>query len=317
MYSQFRSEILASNRNSGLEHISALHPLKGPNLEDLYTDYFYTPEKKPICLLHLSGVHGIEGYLGSLVQRRILQESLSNLPFQIVIVHAVNPYGMAWRLRTNANNVDLNRNSLTQYEVENPLHQHFIPFLKTGTLVGFLKVVPSLIWYGINPSVQSIACGQTEFSDSLFYCGKQLQPELVSLEANIRKLVSPDARMLVLDVHTGLGKFAAESLITEDFSQEEEKKFSKAFQTKLVSLGRDPGAYISQGTLWYLFKRHWQTNHIIQEFGTRPPIKVLKSLIHKDPEQMLDAFFPDNEHWRQRCTELGLLRFKQLVQNFS
>src|SRR5690349_12683769 len=111
MSSAFREQILNLHSKTSLQHLEVAHPLKGPKGETLYTDYFYTPEKKKHCLVHLSGVHGVEGYLGSLIQQEILKQDLKNLPFQLVMVHTVNPFGMATKRRTNAANVDLNRNS--------------------------------------------------------------------------------------------------------------------------------------------------------------------------------------------------------------
>lgn len=61
----------------------------------------------------LSGVHGVEGFISSAMQC----ELLSRLPpdghpagVGVVVVHAVNPWGMAHGRRQNESNVDLNRN---------------------------------------------------------------------------------------------------------------------------------------------------------------------------------------------------------------
>ena len=81
-----------------------------------------------------SGVHGVEGYAGSAIQtwflREILREQqkiLSNPDKpcdksnwdtrQIMLIHAVNPFGMRVSRRFNENNCDLNRNALTSDEL--------------------------------------------------------------------------------------------------------------------------------------------------------------------------------------------------------
>ena len=85
-----------------------------------------------VNIIHSSGTHGIEGYLGSAVQIRFLHElfmknekqlndsnnnqhSTSTLSTRrkILLIHSINPYGMRHHRRTNENNVDLNRNALT------------------------------------------------------------------------------------------------------------------------------------------------------------------------------------------------------------
>ncbi|KAL9182926.1 hypothetical protein ACHAXT_004205 [Thalassiosira profunda] len=77
-----------------------------------------------VDIIHSSGTHGVEGYLGSAVQLRFLHElflenqNLHRSPDnsgrvrKILLIHSVNPYGMRHHRRTNENNVDLNRNVL-------------------------------------------------------------------------------------------------------------------------------------------------------------------------------------------------------------
>src|SRR6266566_8058396 len=87
---------------------------KGPKSEDLSIDIAWFGVASPRqVLLHSSGVHGVEGFAGSAIQLQLL----SDLPrlskdSALVIVHVLNPYGMAWLRRFNENNVDLNRNFL-------------------------------------------------------------------------------------------------------------------------------------------------------------------------------------------------------------
>ncbi|MEZ0391965.1 MAG: DUF2817 domain-containing protein, partial [Pseudobdellovibrionaceae bacterium] len=185
MYSSFRSDILKLHSQSRLNHLEVPHALRGPSGEMLFTDYFFTAQKKPYCLVHLSGVHGVEGYLGSLIQQEILRENLENLPFQLVIAHSVNPYGMATMKRTNAANVDLNRNSLADYNIQNPEFAAFNDFLRRGASSDFLKTIPSILRLGIEKTVRSVACGQRDFPDSLFYCGPERQPELAALKNSL------------------------------------------------------------------------------------------------------------------------------------
>ena len=101
--------------------------------------------KRNVNVIHSSGTHGVEGYLGSAVQIRFLRELLlrnnndciddddvrpsppssisqassPSLAFpptekvrKVLLIHLVNPYGMRHHRRTNENNVDLNRNVL-------------------------------------------------------------------------------------------------------------------------------------------------------------------------------------------------------------
>ncbi len=243
---------------------------------------------------------------------------LADLPFQIVVVHTVNPHGKAQKLRTNINNVDLNRNSLQTYRIDNPDFKSFQAFFKTGNLLDAGPIASLVLRKGLQQAVITAACGQTDDPSSLFFAGHELQPELVSLRETLSELISPHAELFVLDIHSGLGKMAAESLIIDGFDDGEEAQFfGTLFQAPIVWPGRTKGSYQAQGALSQLLKRQWQTRHVFQEFGTYSTWNVLQALIHQKPEQMLETFFPNSPTWRSRCTELGLLRFKQLVQNLS
>src|SRR6266567_3145741 len=88
---------------------------KGPKGEDLSIDIAWfgvaTPRR---VLLHSSGLHGVEGFAGSAIQLQLLND-LPAIPEDaaLIVVHVLNPYGMAWLRRFNENNVDLNRNFLS------------------------------------------------------------------------------------------------------------------------------------------------------------------------------------------------------------
>ena len=67
-----------------------------------------------------SGIHGIEGFFGSALQcawlEQVAASKLTPEDGNIVLIHAVNPYGFDSLRRTNEHNVDLNRNFLMSDE---------------------------------------------------------------------------------------------------------------------------------------------------------------------------------------------------------
>src|SRR5437867_659314 len=88
---------------------------KAPNGENLCIDIaWFGAARARRVLLHSSGLHGVEGFAGSAIQLQLL----SNLPAlpndaALIVAHILNPYGMVWLRRANENNVDLNRNFLS------------------------------------------------------------------------------------------------------------------------------------------------------------------------------------------------------------
>lgn len=92
------------------------HPIsaRGPLGQELTIDVVSAGAPAPRhALVVLSGVHGVEGFISSAMQCELLSRlPPDGLPADVgvVVVHAVNPWGMAHGRRQNESNVDLNRN---------------------------------------------------------------------------------------------------------------------------------------------------------------------------------------------------------------
>jgi predicted deacylase len=64
-------------------------------------------------LVVISGTHGTEGYAGSALQTAWLRLCASRRELDhigVILVHALNPYGFSYGVRTNEDGIDLNRN---------------------------------------------------------------------------------------------------------------------------------------------------------------------------------------------------------------
>ena len=90
-------------------------------LTDLYIDNIYLPSKnenKNLIVL-TTGVHGMEGYIGSVMLDVFFEEIYPTIDIDttgVLVVANVNPYGMKYMRRYNENNVDLNRNFILDWE---------------------------------------------------------------------------------------------------------------------------------------------------------------------------------------------------------
>src|SRR3954470_21464543 len=107
--SRFREKTVLAGGRLELLELGA----KGPLEEDLTIDIAWFGSKTPRRIfVHSSGLHGVEAFAGSAIQLQWLDEGIPAPPDEtaIVLVHALNPWGMAWLRRFNENNVDLNRN---------------------------------------------------------------------------------------------------------------------------------------------------------------------------------------------------------------
>src|SRR5205823_5190293 len=93
-------------------------PAAGPDGEplDLTIDAAVHGAERPRRVVLLtSGLHGVEGLVGSAVQVAVLDRLAGRQPppdTAVVLLHALCPYGFDQLRRANEDNVDLNRNFL-------------------------------------------------------------------------------------------------------------------------------------------------------------------------------------------------------------
>lgn len=117
-YGSARERFLAAAGCLGIPVETHAIAATGPQGETLNIDAATIgPAQSRHVVIVSSGLHGVEGFLGSAAQLAWLAKFKSGdieLPQQvkIVLVHALNPFGFAWLRRWNEKNVDLNRNFL-------------------------------------------------------------------------------------------------------------------------------------------------------------------------------------------------------------
>ncbi|WP_313065912.1 DUF2817 domain-containing protein, partial [Achromobacter animicus] len=161
------------------------HPtLKDPQGNALSVDVAVLGRRDaPRTHLAISGTHGLEGAAGSAVQRAWLAADGANLlpdDVNVVLLHALNPYGYAHDTRTTENNVDLNRNFVdhTRPYPANPhyatLHPHLIPAQWTeATHEAAAQALDTFkATHGADTLFNVTASGQYTHPDGLVYGGQ-------------------------------------------------------------------------------------------------------------------------------------------------
>src|SRR5262245_37135151 len=296
---------------------------RGPGGEPLTIDAGWFGSEHPRrVFIHSSGTHGVEGFAGSAIQLQLLSRP-PVLPQDaaLVMVHILNPYGMAWLRRCNENNVDLNRNCLREdepykgmpegYELANSLLN---PPSPPSADLFFLKAVWLIARYGRPRLKQIVAAGQYEFPNGLFFGGKQLQEGLQIYQNYLAARLAMVQRVVAVDVHTGLGKSGQETLLVDPAQL---GRMQKLFGNRAAPLDPERSiAYRVRGGLHEMLSRVFSKTRfdfLGQEFGTRGPLSVLHALreenrwhhygsgdIHHPSKQTLkDAFCPRSQSWRQ------------------
>lgn len=282
-------------------------------------------------LLHVSGIHGVEAYAGSATQLSILA-SPPPLPADgaLVLVHVLNPYGMAWLRRANEHNVDLNRNFLPEdsaWTGAPPLYRRLDRLLNPPSLPARDGFVPRLaargLCHGVKRVRQAIAHGQHHYPRGLFYGGAELQPGPRVFCNWLRTHLAAAQSVFVIDMHTGLGAHGESTLITESGLHTVPWSQLGAALGNNLPCGPDvPAAYAVRGSFGSALPRllpRSEINFVVQEIGTWSPLRVLHalreenrwhhhgdgSIHHASKRLLLEALCPASIPWRNAAVAHG------------
>jgi len=326
----------------------ATYPIhaRGPENEKLSIDTAYLGAQIPRrLLLVLSGTHGAEGFAGSAIQQQWLDRSDRSAlspDSGCLLIHAVNPYGFAWWRRTNEHNVDLNRNALDRFpgppnvayrKLDRWLNppappRRFDSFLVSGAW--------RTLTQGFGALRQAIVGGQYEFPRGLFFGGAQREESIVHLE----RIVTAETfrqveRLIVIDLHTGLGKPATYRLhidIAED--DPAYRDLVRWFGAPAVASSQRSGSAVyevSGGIVDFIERRYSRRRArvAVLEIGTVPLPLLLyrlyrenRATFYSPPESpvlarertaLRDAFCPPSIEWRRRVLAHGENVMRQAV----
>jgi hypothetical protein len=346
-YITARKRFCETSISCGYQHNSYPIDQIAPTSEMLSIDVSILNSTNPSRTVAISsGLHGVEGFLGSAIQLAFLEEcrdlSLS-LPsdVKIVLVHALNPYGFAWLRRWDQANIDLNRNFLLPGEVfeGSPKdYPKFNSFLNpTAPPSKFEPYTLQALWlifrYGMASLRNTLPVGQYDFQKGLFFGGHAPSKTQEILSENLAQWIGEVSEVIHVDFHTGLGYWGAYKLLLADSAtSESHAKLTPLFGADAIEPFNPEGvSYPIRGGLgsWcqaLLPKCHYEL--LTAEFGTYPTIQVLQALRSENraywwgkssqnyawtKEQLVEMFAPRSENWRNECVIQGLKICKQAL----
>ncbi len=274
------------------------------NKDGLYTDVLYIPVKDSDTLIVItSGVHGIEGFTGSALQKAIMNLFfVETVPLKtsLLFVHSVNPYGHKNFRRVNENNVDLNRNFLLNQDqfdtLSNTSYAKIEAFLnsksryqsklleKTRFVLSTLKVLKN---YGIKSFRQAILQGQYQFEKGIFFGGKNYQAQKDLIDTLIEKHMLQYKKVILIDIHTGYGYRGKLHLIGMDTYPDETvyedlQALYPDDRIEKADAGQGDFYKINGAMFDYIYHKLTPKNirvlPVAWEFGTNDNIKTLKSI---------------------------------------
>ncbi len=320
-YETARRRFVDGLNAAGFVHEAHAIRAVGPNGEDLTIDVGIrgsTASRRALVIS--SGLHGVEGFFGSAVQIALLNDEKWDREaegMRIIMIHALNPFGFAWKRRWNEDNVDLNRSFFSEMEQ------------RPETLPAFHKIDAVLnprrppdrfdffpltaAWFiarhGFSELKRTLPVGQYDNPMGLFYGGQAPSATQGILEENLRRWIGSASDVMHLDFHTGLGRSGEYSLLlSTPLSTSALTELNKRFGAKVIGnaaaqtqprevespsgrtvlsplerfLARSGIVYPAHGlmSVWLpklLSDVHYLT--LTAEFGTYPAIRVLQSLV--------------------------------------
>ncbi len=205
------------------------HRLEGE--DDLTIDWIWAeaPQRTKRMLILTAGEHGVETFVGSAMHQLFFKRYLPRLDPRstgLLVVHTINPWGMVHLRRTNAHNVDLNRNFLLDPQefdpAFNPAYAELDAFLNPNrpatagwlSLAGFLwRFLRILVRIGSRSFWERKRLGQYGYPRGLHYGGTSIQEETEVLLQLFRDAFERAPQILHLDMHTGYGPRFQMSLV--------------------------------------------------------------------------------------------------------
>ncbi|MEW5829406.1 MAG: M14 family metallopeptidase [Chloroflexota bacterium] len=176
-------------------------------------------ERKERLFILTTGLHGIEGYLGAAMLDIFVNDYLPGFDpatSGILLVHAVNPWGMKHWRRNNPHNVDLNRNfcdpsSLTEL---NPDYEPLFDFLNpSGPLKSIVystvrfagQAISSIRKFGVSRIREAALMGQYCHPEGIYFGGADRQEETEVMQSLFQHAITDYTQVTHLDMHTGYG----------------------------------------------------------------------------------------------------------------
>jgi hypothetical protein len=337
-YRDARSRFRAAARNIGAELEAQLVQGAPDSDQNLTIDIARVGAPNPAwSVIVSSGLHGVEGFLGSAIQISSLKQlSVSDLVEsggEFILIHAINPFGFHELRRVNEYNVDLNRNFLlpgegyqgTSAEYEN-LNDLLNPSSPPRLLDPYLvKLGWRIVRIGFPALKQAVAEGQFSYPNGLFFGGHKPARSTQIIQDNIMRW--PRGEHIVhLDFHSGLGRYAKFRLFAPaNIGPEELSRYRQLFgaDIELVGIGGGLG-YDVRGDLgrWATATAAPRYRFLFVEFGTYSPIRILDAL-HRENQvhffasaddgarrraklALLECFCPSSPSWRAAVLRAGI-----------
>ncbi len=240
-------------------------PLSSKTDNDLSIDFCFIPASdtsKKLMVIN-SGIHGIEGFVGSAIQQMLMAEFLQPGMFSetgILFIHGMNAWGFKNERRFSENNVDLNRNfSIDQalfqtkndgfvalYDLVTPKGQ--LNMNSLGNRFFMLTAIKQIAQKGMPALVQAFAQGQYQFQEGIYFGGYDFEQQVAIVSKVLQEKSAPYETVLSIDLHTGFGERGVLHLFPNPVEDPViRKKMEKIFDGYQIDWGDTDNFYTVSG----------------------------------------------------------------------
>lgn len=338
-YCDGRARFLSACLDARAPVASYRNPHSGPEGEALFTDAALVGRADAENVVVVtSSTHGVEGFAGSGIQVGLLRDPRAPKPLPdtaLLLIHTINPHGMAWLRRENEDNVDLNRNFVDhegggypENDLFEELVEHLVPKVWDDDAWERYKAAIGALndRYGEVPVRKAMHKGQYRHPDSIHYGGSTATWSNRTLGRICSEFLGAARRGAMIDVHTGLGPYGYGELMTP--SKPGERVYDLLFDwygEQVHSTTAGASAYAgSKGSILAGFKPpvaglEWASVGL--EYGTREHEHMRRCMLadvwlhaHGELDSDLgraikrdvkDASYPDEVKWKAMVWERG------------
>lgn len=338
-YFEARDRFRAAAEKVGATREAHAFDARGPGGEELTLDLAWLgPRDAERVVVVSSGLHGVEGFMGSAIQLALL-DGLPSRHERIALVfqHALNPYGFAHIRRVDGENVDLNRNMLREgerYEGAPDGYDRFDALLNPPRPPGRLspvafvaRALPHLAAEGMAKLKTIVAGGQYAFPKGLFFGGAGPTETNRLLAARVPVWFGGAKQLLQVDFHSGLGAPGTYKLLVDHTRDEPrtawlQERFGAFVQPWDAGEGVAYAIRGGLGTWMQAALPDAEVDVLCAEFGTVNPIAVIlalhlenrahlygsagDALVRAAKQRLRVTFAPDDPAWRDTVVERGV-----------
>ena len=242
--------------------------------DDLYIDNIYLPSKnenKNLIVL-TTGVHGMEGYIGSVMLDVFFEEIYPTIDTDttgVLVVANVNPYGMKYMRRYNENNVDLNRNFILDWNsfdlTSNKDYPEVKEFLQPEGKIGnafwheaefYASLAKEALTKGADKVSDALLTGQYEYAQGVYYGGTGDEVSTTYLKGVFNDCLEGEYENIVhIDIHSGYGPRYNMVIFNSIYETMKEAETQEAFNYEYVISYDSESFYATTGDTTDYFYR--------------------------------------------------------------